>query len=242
MNPCGDNPVFATTHWSVVLMAGSAGSTSAEAGLSALCRTYWFPLYAFARRLGHSPPDAQDLTQGFFARLVETRLVSKADAEKGRFRSFLLGAFKHFISHERQRAAAQRRGGGETPLSLDALEAEALFSRDLATHLTPDAQFDRSWAMAVLEEASQIMEAEFKETGRGPLFEKLFPCVQGDSGTQSYAEIAAALGTTEGTIKVTVSRMRQRYREVLGSVVSQTVASPAEVEDELRELTAALRR
>lgn len=236
------SPAFATTHWSIVLAAGQSVSSQAREALENLCRAYWFPLYAFARRLGHPPADAQDLTQGFFLHLFEARLVARADSAKGKFRSFLLGAFKNFIANENARTIAQRRGGGRFILSLNTAEAEALVSPSLATQLSPDELFDRSWAMAAVDEAFKRMEVEFNQTGRGQLFEKLFPFLQGEKGTQTYAGIAAELGTTEGTIKVTVNRMRRRYRELLGAVVSHTVASHAEVEEELRQLMAALRR
>ena len=232
---------FPSTHWSAVLAAGHPSSPNAEAALAELCRLYWAPLYVFARRLGHAPEDAQDLTQGFFEHLLSVQLTAKADAAKGKFRSFLLGAFKRFIGSEEAWARAQKRGGGKIVVSYDAQQAETRFASESMIHVSSEILFDRHWAMTMFEEALRLLEAEFKQFGRGPLFEQLHPFLQGDADGLTYADAARNLGTTEGTIRVTVSRMRQRYRELLRSVLATTLDSPHEVDDELEHLRAALR-
>lgn len=236
----GCRGAFPLTHWSNVLAAGASTSAEADQALAEVCRVYWYPLYAFARRLGRSPVDAQDSTQGFFAHLIESRLVAKADPTRGRFRSFLMGAFKRFLGSERERAYAQKRGGAQMPLSLDAEDAEARFGRELVTELTPEAAFDRSWAVAAIDEALARLENEFIQAGRSALFARLAPYLQGEDSPPGYAAVAEALGTTPGTIKVTVCRMRKRYRELLRAVICETLDDPAEVEEELRHLRAVL--
>ena len=227
---------FATTHWSVVLAAGHGGSTSASDALAELCRTYWYPLYAYARRTGSSPEDAEDLTQGFFRHLVECRLVDSADAAKGRFRSFLLRSFCNFKATEHAHATRQKRGGGQTILSLDAAGAEAKFGRDLSDTNNPEALYERNWALAVLDEAMLQVEREFAASGREHVFQVLRPYLQGDENALSHAAAGRELSTTEATVGVMVYRLRRRYREVLNGVVLRTVSSPAEVEAELQHL------
>ena len=231
---------FPLTHWSAVVAAGHSGSSHADQALAELCRVYWYPLYAFARRMGQAPADAQDLTQAFFTHLIESRLVAKADARRGRFRTFLLGAFKRFMATERKRAGAQKRGSGQLLVSLDVADAEARFGEVPAAELSPEAVFDRSWAMAVFGEAFARMEAEFSRAGRAQQFEQLCPCLEGEDGAPDYLEAARNLGMTAGTIKVTVSRMRRRYRHLLRAVMLETVDEPREVEEELRHLRVAL--
>jgi len=232
--------VFPSTHWSAVLAAGQDNSRAAEA-LAELCRTYWYPLYAYVRRLGHAPEAAKDLTQGFFEHLLEVDLVARADAAKGRFRSFLLGAMKRFLGSEQARARAQKRGGAECFVSIDTQLAERRYGLDLADRLSPDLLFDHHWAMTILDQAFTLMEAEFRRTGREALFERLSPYLQGDrNGT--HAEAAQALGTTEATVKVAVHQMRRRYRELLRSVTLETVPQPVEIDEELRYLLAVLNR
>ena len=223
------------------MTAGQSQSTQSLEAMEKLCCAYWYPLYAFARRRGSTPADAQDLTQGFFEHLLATALVAKADATKGKFRSFLLASFKNFIATERARDHAQKRGGGESPVCLDAQNAETRFIQEPILKATPESIYERSWAMSVLDQALSLMEAEFAANGRRELFERLHPFLQGDKGQVTYAEAGAALGTTEGTIKVTVSRMRHHYRELVRSVVAQTVTTPLEAEEEMRELVAVLR-
>jgi RNA polymerase sigma factor (sigma-70 family) len=227
---------FATTHWSVVLAAGHAGSGDADKALTELCRIYWYPLYAYARRTGHSPEDAQDLTQGFFEHLLESRLVACADAAKGRFRSFLLQCFRNFTASEHARATRQKRGGGQAILSLDAEGAEARFAREVVDPHSPELLYERKWAHAVLDEAMRQVQREFSDSNREHTFQVLRPHLQGDDHCLSYTEVARELSIAEATARVMVYRLRRRYREVLHDVVLRTVSSPAEVEDELRHL------
>ena len=227
---------FPPTHWSVVLTAGHGRSGDAAEALAELCRTYWYPLYAYARRSGRSPEDAQDLTQGFFEHLLESRLVASADATRGRFRSFLLQCFRNFMAAEHAKATRQKRGGGQPILSLDAVGAEARFGRELAESRSPESLYERNWAFAVLEEAMLQVEREFAASGREHTFRTLRPHLQGDDNGLSYAAVAKKLSTSEETVRVMVYRLRRRYREVLHGVVLRTVSSPAEVEEELRHL------
>jgi RNA polymerase sigma-70 factor (ECF subfamily) len=232
---------FPRTHWSAVVAAGGEGTPKAEAALSEFCRVYWYPLYAFARRKGHQPADAQDLTQGFFAHLIDSTLLMKADPEKGRFRSFLLGCFINYLKGEQRHAQTRKRGGGGSLVPMDPQEVEQRLSREACLEATPESLYDRNWAVAVLEEALKRLQAEFKASGRGPLFEQLQPYLQGDVSGPSYAEVAERLGTTKGTIRVTVHRLRERYRTLLRTVVSQTVNGPVETDLELAHLMTALR-
>jgi RNA polymerase sigma-70 factor (ECF subfamily) len=232
---------FPVTHWSAVFAAGQEGNPKAEAALAELCHTYWYPLYAFARRKGHQPADAQDLTQSFFAFLIDAQLVVKADPGKGRFRSFLLGCFANFITSECEHAQALKRGGRHPVVPMDPRQAEERLSRELSPDATPERMFDRHWALAVLDAALSRLEEEFKKSGRVQLFEQLQPFLQGDTSGPSYTEVAQRLGTTPGTVSVTVHRLRQRYRELLHTVVCQTVNNPLDVEAEIGHLMAALR-
>ena len=232
---------FPSTHWTVVLAAGAADGSTGFAALAEVCGAYWHPLYAFARKLGYAPADAQDLVQGFFAALLERPFLDRADASRGRFRSFLLGAFKKHLGKERERAVAQKRSGAHPHLSLDAENLEARLAPELATRQNPESLFERAWAVAMLDEAMRRLENECERSGRLELFKQVQPCLEGDLDAARYAKIAKRLGTTEGTIAVTVNRMRRRYLELLRSVILQTVGSPAEVEEELRHLLQVLR-
>ncbi len=211
-----------------------------RAALEELCRGYWTPLYAFARRSGHPPEDARDLTQGFFARLLEKRDMSAADPQRGRFRSFLLATFKHFLTHERDRAGALKRGGGIELLPLDPGAEEAgflLYPTDLRT---PEHAFERRWASALLEKVFCRLREEFVASGRGALFDDFKGFLVGEPPEGSYAAVAARLEMTEGAAKMIVTRMRARYRYLLRGEIAQTVTTPAEVEEELRHLRALL--
>jgi RNA polymerase sigma factor (sigma-70 family) len=232
---------FPSTHWSVVLAAGRNGAEGGTEALAAVCGAYWHPLYAFARRLGYAPADAQDLTQGFFARLLAKPFLDRADAAKGRFRSFLLGAFKNYLGKERERASTLKRGAGHRDLSLEVEAVEARYARELAVDQSPERVFERAWAVSMLDEAMRRFEVECAEHGRLELFRSLQPCLERDPEARAHAEIAQALGTTPGTIRVTVNRMRRRYLEHLRTVLRQTVGGAAEVEDELRHLQLVLR-
>ena len=232
---------FVTTHWSVVLAAGADSASGAQAALEQLCRTYWFPLYAYVRRQGQSEPDAQDITQAFFARFLEKNHVRLADPARGRFRSFLLTCLKHFLVNEWKHGQAARRGGGYWFLSLDEQEAETRYQAGQDNGLSPDKVFDRRWAAAVLERALSRLRAEYVAAGKEELFEKLKTLVWGGTAAGSYPEIAGALGMSEGAARVAVHRVRQRYRDLLRAEVAQTVATPTDVDDELRYLIEILR-
>ena len=234
---------FVTTHWSVVLAAGRASDTNrARDALARLCQTYWHPLYAYVRRLGNSPHDAQDLTQEFFARLLAKNSLSGADESRGRFRSFLLASFKHFLANEWDKARAQKRGGGQIPISIDVASAEtscgAVF--EPADPASAEKLFERRWALTLLDQVLRRLRNEYVSSGRAELFEQLKPTLTEASRSVRYAEIASRLGTTEGAVKVAVHRLRQQYRELLRAEIAETVSGPDEVEDELRNLFAAL--
>jgi RNA polymerase sigma factor (sigma-70 family) len=234
---------FVTTRWSIVLAAGTgAPSEVAHEALRTLCETYWYPLYAFLRSRGHDPEDAEDLTQAFFARLLEKQSLRHADPARGRFRSFLLTSLKHFAANEYQRGAAQKRGGGAATISLEFERGEGRFQLEPATSETPESSFDRAWAFALLERVIARLEAEMAATGRAPQFVRLKAYLTGDEPQTSYAEAARDLGASAGAIKVAVHRLRRRFRDLIGDEIAQTVASPEEIEDELRHLRAAVAR
>lgn len=227
-------PVFVTTHWSVVLTAGRKDTPRARAALETLCQTYWFPLYAYVRRRGHSPEDAQDLTQEFLARLLQRNRVARVSPQKGRFRSFLLASMNHFLSDEWDKARAKKRGGGRV-ISLDLQDAETWFGGHPVENLTPEKIFERRWALTLLEEVYTRLEEEHRRQAKSELFTALRPALAG-TGSAPYAELAARLGMTEAAVKVAVHRLRHRYRELLRETIADTVATPEDVEDELRYL------
>lgn len=234
---------FETTRWTLVLTAGADGSASARRALSELCAAYWYPLYAFVRRQGHDPDSAQDLTQGFFARLLERRIVATADPARGRFRAYLLGALKHFLADERDRAAALKRGGGRVVSSIDSVdlrEAETRYAAEPAHRDTPEKAFDRRWAMTLLGEVLARLRAEMEADGKGPLFEALKDTLGASDDGRSYRDVGESLAMSEGAVKVAAHRLRRRYRELLRAQIAQTVASPGEVDDEIRHLFEAL--
>jgi RNA polymerase sigma factor (sigma-70 family) len=234
------SPVFATTHWSVVLTAGGSDTAGARDALAKLCQTYWYPLYAYVRRRNFSPPDAEDLTQEFFARFLEHHWVANADREKGRFRTFLLSAMNHFLANEWDKARAQKRGGGVPLLPLEFDTAETRYVREPADNVTPEQHFGRRWAMTLLEIVLNRLQAEYELDGKAELFAALNPCLVGDRTSQPYEELAKKLGVSEGAVKSAVHRLRQRYRQLLRDEIAHTVAGPAEVEEELRHLIAVL--
>jgi RNA polymerase sigma factor (sigma-70 family) len=234
----GGCPVFATTHWSVVLHAGRSDTNRARDALENLCQVYWFPIYAYVRRRGRSPHDAQDLTQEFFARLLEQNWVAQADPERGRFRSFLLGALNHFLAKEWRKEHAQKRGGGIQIEHLDA--AEMRYGNEPVADTTPEQQFDRKWAVTLLDAVLQRLSVEFEHEDKAKVFELLKPCLVGAREAQPYATLSGALGMSEGALKVAVHRLRRRYRQLLREEVAQTVASPDEVEAEMRHLIGVL--
>ena len=231
---------FALTHWSVVLAAGRSDSTHARTALEKLCRTYWPPIYAFVRRQGHNPHDAQDLTQEFFARLLARKSLADVDRAKGRFRSFLLASLKHFLANEWDKARAEKRGGGQVLIPIDAQAAESSCGIDPADQVTAEKMFERRWALTLLERVLLRLRDEHAHDGKAELFEQLKITLTEASRSVPYAEIATRLAMSEGAVKVAVHRLRQRYRELLRAEIADTVASPAEVEEEIRALFSAL--
>lgn len=231
---------FATTRWSLVLAAGGTNEDQAADALENLCRAYWHPLYVYVRRRGYAPEDAQDLTQEFFRRLLARGDIVVAKPEKGRFRSYLLGALKHFLSDEKDKAGAAKRGGGAVIFSLDTEDVEARFAHDLASIGPPDREFDRRWATTILDQALVRLQAEFSGAGKVAMFEVLKPYLSAAPETGDYENIARRLDLSSGAVAVTVHRLRQRYGELVRAEIAETVASPDEVEEELRELFAAL--
>jgi RNA polymerase sigma-70 factor (ECF subfamily) len=232
---------FASTQWSVVLAARDASSGRAHAALSTLCSTYWRPLYLFVRRSGHSIEDAQDLTQSFFARLLEKDSLRHVDPALGKFRAFLLASLKNFLTNEWRRTQTAKRGGDAQIVSLEAMtQAEDFIGNDSA--LTPEQLYQRNWALALLTRATSRLESEFAAAGKSHLFQTLKPYLTGDAQAR-YAEVAAALGMSEVTVRVSVHRMRGRFRDLLQQEVSQTLADPADpaaVAQELRFLLTVL--
>jgi len=233
--------VFATTHWSVVVEAGQSDSPKASQAMAQLCQTYWYPLYAYVRRKGYQAPDAQDLTQEFFARLLARNYVTGANRGRGKFRSYLIGAVEHFLAKEWRRAHAEKRGGGRAVFSLDEMDAEKRYLLEPAHDLTPAKIFDRRWVTTLLDQAMISLGEECRVEQKGELFEKVKPLLSGDSAEVSYAEMARSLNMSEGAFKVAVHRLRQRYGEVVRAEIAQTVTDPKEVEQELQELLTALR-
>ncbi|HSU57413.1 MAG TPA: sigma-70 family RNA polymerase sigma factor [Candidatus Dormibacteraeota bacterium] len=232
-------PTFVTTHWSVVLSAQEKDDSRSAEALEALCRTYWYPLYAFVRRQGRSPHDAQDLTQAFFARLLEKDYLKAAAREKGRFRTFLLVALKRFLANEWDREHAVKRGGFAPVISIDQELAESRFSSEPVDQLQPDLLFDRQWAMALLGQTMRTLEEEYVATGRARLFEALRDLLTKEDSALPYSQVAANLKLTEPAVKMAVHRLRLRYREILQAQIAQTVSSRAEVEEEIRHLFSA---
>lgn len=224
---------FVTTHWSLVLKAAQSDTTHARDALARLCQTYWYPLYAYVRRRGYSPQDAEDLTQEFFARLLGRNSLANITREKGKFRSFLLTALNHFLVDEWKRANAQKRGGLQR-VSFNAASAETRYRHEPVETTAAENTFERNWALALLAEVFQQLQREHQAVGKGELFEQLKFCLTGERSSIPYADLAARLNLSESAVKVTVHRLRQRYRELLRAEVANTVASETEVEEELR--------
>src|SRR5436190_18238924 len=246
MNPASGENVYAgsvafvTTHWSVVL-AAQGSSPAAEEALENLCRSYWRPIYGFVRRQGYNPEEAQDLTQGFFALLLERRDFESVRREKGRLRSYLLASIKHFLANDRRRAMAIKRGEGRLQIPLDGFHAEECAELGKTETLSADRIYDRRWALTVLDQVFERLRAESRGLANAPLFERLNELLSDEPGRPSQAEIAREFGMTENAVKQAFYRLRQRYRQLLCEEIAQTVATPAEVDTELRELIAALR-
>ena len=232
---------FDTTHWSLVMTAQSdeESQTSARKALETLCTAYWYPLYAFVRHRGHSPADAQDLTQSFLAKFIETGGFASADRERGRFRTFLLSALKHFLTNEWHRARAVKRGGGMTLLEWDALDPESRYTLEPIKSDYSDLNYDRDWALELIFRVKNKLADEARESGKHELFEALKGSLSGEEPPRS--ETAARLGMSEGAIKAAVHRLRQRYRSLLRSEIAETVATRAEIDEEMRHLVSVLR-
>lgn len=235
----GQEDYFATTHWTVVLAAGRRHTPESAVALDELCRTYWYPLYAYVRRHGHSREDAEDLTQAFFARLLEKNYFEKLRREQGKFRAFLLAGLKHFLVNEWVRARRQKRGGGAVVLPLDWHYADERYQIEPADQLSPDRLYDRAWAVTLLERVIGRLRDEVKARGDEKLFEELKPFLMLGKGAIPYETAAAALGLTEGATRVATHRLRRRYRELLRDEVAHTLSDPAQMEEEMRALFSA---
>ena len=232
---------FVTTHWSAVLATADPDSPQNQAALDQLCRTYWYPLYCYVRRRGYSHEDAQDLTQGFLLRWLEQRSFARADASKGRLRSFLLAGLNHFLSDEWDRASAQKRGGGQPMLSfMDVSDADERYRLEPVDERSPDKLFERRWALTLLDQVLTRLEVEFREAGKDGLFQRLRVFLVAGEGEESYAGVGADLGMSGEAVKKAVHRMRHRYYELFREEIAHTVADPAEVEDEMRHLCAVI--
>ena len=221
-------------------MAGKTESASAEQALNQLCRTYWYPLYAFIRRKGHNPHDAQDLTQAFFARLLKKNYVAQADRERGRFRTFLLAALTHFLADEWDKARRLKRGGGRETISFDADSAEERYRLEPIDQLDAAKLYERRWVTTLFDQMLARLEQEFRDSDKGELFDCLKSSLLADSESPSYAVLGRRLGLKEDAVKQAVHRMRRRYRELFREEIAQTVAGPGEVEDEWKHLFAVL--
>ena len=231
---------FTTTHWSVILGAADTSVASAHEALEKLCRTYWYPLYAYIRRQSYSPEDAQDLTQGFFARFLEKNYLTQVDRQKGKFRSFLLASVRHFLSDERDRARAAKRGGGHTVLSLDIQDAEGRYVLEPADELSAEKIFERRWALTVLDASRAHLRDEYAKAGKAPRFAILEKFLPGEQAACTHPEAAAQLGVAPGTVKWEVHQMKRRYRELLRAEIAHTVASGDDIDEEVRHLIAVL--
>jgi DNA-directed RNA polymerase specialized sigma24 family protein len=230
---------FPSTQWTAVVCAGCGGSESGQA-LARLCEDYWFPLYAFVRRSGYAAADAEDLTQEFFAWLLEKHVLAAADRQRGRFRSFLLAAAKNFLANQWDRAHAQKRGGGVNRLSLDFDAGESRLHLEPSHDLTAERLFERQWALTLLDRVMRRLDAEYEASGKGPQFQRIKQALTGDCQRLPYAAWASELGISEEAARQAASRLRKRYRELLREEVAQTLAEPADVDQEIRELFAAL--
>ena len=235
-----DNKHFGTTRWSLIVAAGDSNNPDCRRALDELCGAYWYPVYAFLRRSGRDPDAAQDLTQGFFARLLEKQTLKAADQERGRFRSYLLTALKFYLSNERQRERAQKRGGGQAPIPLDRNTAEKHYSLEPVEEQTPEALFERRWALALLERALDRLREELKRSASPERSLRLVGCLTGDDGRGRYKQLAAELEMSESAVKVAVHRLRRRFGDLLREEVAHTVEGPEQVEEELRHLFAVI--
>lgn len=232
--------MFTTTHWSVVLRVGQEDSTQAMAALEQLCRTYWYPLYAYVRRRGCTEHDAQDLIQGFFALLLKRQALQKVEPGRGKFRSFLVTALNNFLHDEHDRQQAQKRGGGQPVISLDAQEAEQRYRLEPPDTETPEKLFDRRWALTLIDVAIGRLRQEFADARKASLFEHLCRFIVQGVDNRSYAEVAQQVGMNEEAVKKAIQRLRRRYREAIREQIALTVTTPREIEEELRHLVSVL--
>ena len=232
--------IFATTRWTVVLAAGDRSTPQADIALEELCRTYWYPLYAYVRRQGHSREDAQDLTQAFFASLLEKNYLEKIRSDGGKFRSFLLVAMKRFLANAWDRANSQKRGGGVIPLSLDWQDADTRYQINPTDNVSPDKLFDRAWAVTVLERVITRLRDENNAENKAALYEQLKQFLMVGKSEISYVEAAKTLQMSEGSLRVAVHRLRKRYRELLRDEIAQTLSDPAHADEEMQVLFRAL--
>ncbi len=230
--------MFATTRWSLIAAATDPEAPHARQALADLCALYWYPVYAYVRRRGHDHHRAEDLTQAFFARLLEKNDLAAADRTRGRFRSFLLAACQHFLANRRDFDTAKKRGGGARPLAIDFTQADSRYSHEPADPQAAERHFEREWAVTLLDRALAELKAEYVESGRGALFEALKGCLAGEA--ERYAELSDRLGLTVGAVKVAIHRLRQRYRDRLRAVIAETVATSEDVDEEIRDLFTAL--
>jgi DNA-directed RNA polymerase specialized sigma24 family protein len=232
---------FPTTCWTRIALAADPAAAETREALAGLCATYWFPVYAFIRRKGHGPECAGDLTQEFFAVLLETDALASLDRTRGRFRSFLLAACTHFLSNARDHDRAQKRGGGRIPIPIDSPAAESRFSLEPAHEETAERAFEQRWALALIGQVHENLRGAYREEGNGPLFHALWVTLTGESGRERYAKIGDRLGMTERAVQMAAHRIRRRYGKTLRDQIAQTVADPALIDDEIRDLFAALR-
>jgi RNA polymerase sigma factor (sigma-70 family) len=228
--------IFATTHWTVVLAAGKRHTPQSDGALEELCRTYWFPLYAYVRRRGHTKEDAEDFVQEFFARFLEKNYLAGLSAERGRFRAFLLAVLKHFLANEWDKSQAQKRGGGAAHLSLDWQTADTKFQVAATNEPSPDKAFDREWALALLAKVIERLQQECAADGKAKLFEQLKIFLTAGKGALSHTDAAKKLGMDETAVRVAVHRLRKRYRQLLRDEISQTLADESQVDEEMRAL------
>src|SRR5438132_4779971 len=231
---------FATTHWSLVLAAGDRDAPQAEEALASLCASYWYPLYAYVRRQGSPPEQAEDLTQEFFARLLEKQFLRDVHPEKGKFRAYLMACFRHFLANERDRPLAQKRGGGKTHLSLDFASAEERYKLEPAHELTPEKLYERQWALTLLDQVLNRLRDDSIRDGHGRLFDNLKVFLGGESPALSYEEVGRGLGLSVGAIKVAVHRLRRRYRDLLREEIGGIVGDPSQLDTESQALFAAV--
>lgn len=234
------DPRFATTSWSLVLAAADEDSSRAREALADLCEAYWYPIYCLIRRQGHGPEEAADLTQGYMVQLLEKGYLRQISRERGKFRSFLFVSVKHFLSNERDRERAAKRGGGRAQVSLDAEAAEGRYRIEPADDLTPETLFERRWATTVLERAMRRMHDEAVQAGEERRFEELKTFVTGEEPAPAHRDVAGRLGMTEAAVGVAVHRMRRKFGQLLRDEIAQTVADPADIDGEVRHLLAAL--